>query len=456
MTGNLQLLRNFVEKFMGKVCFRNDHFAAITGYGDYVQGNITICHQNGVVEHQNPTLFEAARTMLIFSKALEFLWDEAIATACFTQNHSLVHTWYNKTPYKLIRGKKPNIQYFHVFRSLCYPTNDRDDLGKIKPKADIEPETNYMNFQDSSEDSQSIPLKLDLDNLFGTLYEEYYETSLPKVSDNSTANTLDNEHTSSSSSIVVEVDEAPQIVSSSAEQVATEPKSPVLNENTDEFVQEDVVDFNGNVFYNAPQLSYSKKLSHLQHIMIHQICMSFIKNTAQVIDEHNQFKRLDVWKLVECPIGRNINAVKWIWKNKTNAENTVIQNKSHLVAKGYRQEEGINFEEPFAQVGRLEAIRIFVAYATHKNFLIYQIDVKTTFLNGPLKEEVFVRQPDGFVDLGFPNHVYHLKKALYGLKQDPRASYDKLSSFLIEHHFTKGIIDPKLFTRRHGDDILLV
>ncbi|GJU43558.1 hypothetical protein Tco_1200824 [Tanacetum coccineum] len=115
-----------------------------------------------------------------------------------------------------------------------------------------EPEINCMNFQDSSEDSQAVPTKINLDNLFGPLYEEYYETSSPEVSNNSASNTLDNDNTSPSSSIVVEEDEAPQIVSSSAEQVTTEPNSPVLNENADEFVQEDVADFDGNVFYNAP------------------------------------------------------------------------------------------------------------------------------------------------------------------------------------------------------------
>ncbi|GKC55172.1 retrovirus-related pol polyprotein from transposon TNT 1-94 [Tanacetum coccineum] len=134
----------------------------------------------------------------------------------------------------------------------------------------------------------------------------------------------------------------------------------------------------------------------------------------------------------------------------------VIRNKSHLVAKGYGQEEGIDFEESFAPVARLEAVRIFVEYANHKNFPIYQMDVKTAFLNGPLEEEVFVSQSDGFVDLDFPNHIYHLKKALYSLKQAPRAWYDKLSSFLIDHHFPKGIVDLTLFTRRHKDDILLV
>ncbi|GJS81147.1 retrovirus-related pol polyprotein from transposon TNT 1-94 [Tanacetum coccineum] len=280
--------------------------------------------QNGLVECRNRRLVNAARTMLIFLKTPEFLWAEAIATACFTHNRSIVHA-----------------------RSLCYPTNDHEDLGKMKPKADIamdsecnnsEPEFNYTNFQDSLEDSQLVPSKSDLDNLFGPLYEEYYVTSPPEVSDNSIANTLDNEDTSSSLSIIVEEDEAPQIVSSTAKQVASELNTPVLNENVDELVQED--------------------------------------------------------------------------KNKTDAENTVIRNKSRLVAKGYGQEEGMDFEESFAPVARLEAVRIFVAYAAHKNFPIYQMDVKTAFLNGPLKEEVFVRQPDGFVDPDFPNHVYRLKKAL--------------------------------------------
>nr|GEV21745.1 copia protein [Tanacetum cinerariifolium] len=135
---------------------------------------------------------------------------------------------------------------------------------------------------------------------------------------------------------------------------------------------------------------------------------------------------------------------------------TVICNKERLVAKGYAQEEGIDFKESFAPVARLEAIRIFVACATHKSFPIYQMDVKTAFLNGPLKEEVYVTQPDRFVDPDHPKKVYRLRKALYGLKQAPRAWYDELLKFLSTKGFTKGTIDPTLFTITYGDDILLV
>ncbi|GJW32151.1 retrovirus-related pol polyprotein from transposon TNT 1-94, partial [Tanacetum coccineum] len=143
-------------------------------------------------------------------------------------------------------------------------------------------------------------------------------------------------------------------------------------------------------------------------------------------------------ELIDKPFGKNVIKLKWLWKNKKDEDQTVIRNKARLVAKGYAQEEGIDFEESFAPVARLEAVRIFVAYAAHKSFPIYQMDVKTAFLNGPLKEEVYVAQPDGFVDPDHPDKVYRLRKALYGLKQAPRAWYDELSKFLISKGFTKA------------------
>ncbi|GJX74270.1 retrovirus-related pol polyprotein from transposon TNT 1-94 [Tanacetum coccineum] len=143
-------------------------------------------------------------------------------------------------------------------------------------------------------------------------------------------------------------------------------------------------------------------------------------------------------------------------EKKRDEENTVIHNKSRLVAKGYAQKEGIDFEESFAPVARLEAVRLFIAYAAHKSITVYQMDVKTSFLYGPLKEEVYVNQPDGFVDPYHPDKVYPLKKALYGLKQAPRAWYDELSNFLVSKRFLKGSIDLTLFITKHGEDILLV
>ncbi|GJX31377.1 retrovirus-related pol polyprotein from transposon TNT 1-94 [Tanacetum coccineum] len=173
-------------------------------------------------------------------------------------------------------------------------------------------------------------------------------------------------------------------------------------------------------------------------------------------EELLQFKRLDVWVLVPLPDNIKPLTLKWLFKNKHDEENTVIRNKSRLVVRGYRQEEGIDFEESFAPVARMEAIRIFLAYAAHKSFIVFQMDVKTAFLHGTLKEDVYVCQPEGFIDADHPSHVYKLKKALYGLKQAPRAWYDELSTFLLQNHFFKGTIDPTLFIRRFNDDILVV
>nr|GEV75631.1 retrovirus-related Pol polyprotein from transposon TNT 1-94 [Tanacetum cinerariifolium] len=147
--------------------------------------------------------------------------------------------------------------------------------------------------------------------------------------------------------------------------------------------------------------------------------------------------------------------LKLIYKVKTNEFGGVLKNKARLVAQGFRQEEGIDFEESFALVASIEAICIFIANAAHKNMTIYQMDVKTAFLNGELKKEVYVSQPEGFIDQDNPSHVYKLKKALYGLKQAPHAWYDMLSSFLISQQFSKGKVDPTLFTRHAGNDLLL-
>nr|GEZ37327.1 retrovirus-related Pol polyprotein from transposon TNT 1-94 [Tanacetum cinerariifolium] len=173
-------------------------------------------------------------------------------------------------------------------------------------------------------------------------------------------------------------------------------------------------------------------------------------------EELNQFARLKVWRLVPRPEGKSVIKTKWIFKNKKDESSLVIQNKARLLAVGYSQQEGIDSDETFAPVTRIEAIRLFLAYAVHKDFIVFQMDVKTSFLNGILKEEVYVGQPLGFVSKQYPDLVYALDKALYGLKQAPRAWYDVLSQFLIESGFQKGSIDTTLFIKKKGKHIMLI
>ncbi|GJU58854.1 retrovirus-related pol polyprotein from transposon TNT 1-94 [Tanacetum coccineum] len=335
--------------------------------------------QNGIVERWNCTLVEAARTMLIFSKALLFLWAEAVATACYTKNRSLIRKRHNKTPYDLLHDRKPDLSYLYVFGDLCYPTNETKHLVVIL--------NNVHSINQPPEHINKWTKDHPLDNVIG------------------------------------------------------DPSRPV---STRHQLQDEALFCYFDAFLSSVEpKSYKEALTESCWIEAMQ-------------EELNEFERLEVWELVPHPDRVMIITLKWIYKVKLDELGGVLKNKARLVARGYRQEEGIDFEESFAPVARLEAIRIFIAFAAHMNMIVYQMDVKTAFLNGILREEVYVSQPDGFVDPENPNHVYKLKKALYGLKQAPRAWYDLLSSFLLSQKFSKGTVDPTLFIRREGKDILLV
>jgi hypothetical protein len=171
-------------------------------------------------------------------------------------------------------------------------------------------------------------------------------------------------------------------------------------------------------------------------------------------EELNNFTRNEVWHLVPRP-NQNVVGTKWVFRNKQDEHGVVTRNKARLVAKGSSQVEGLDFGETYAPVARLESIRILLAYATYHGFKLYQMDVKSDFLNGPIKEEVYVEQPLGFEDSEYPNHVYKPSKALYGLKQAPRAWYECLRDFLITNGFKVGKADPTLFTKTIANDLFV-
>ncbi|GJW15080.1 putative ribonuclease H-like domain-containing protein [Tanacetum coccineum] len=173
-------------------------------------------------------------------------------------------------------------------------------------------------------------------------------------------------------------------------------------------------------------------------------------------EELLQFKLQEVWTLVDLPNRKRAIGTKWVFRNKKDEKGIVIRNKARLVAQGYTQEEGIDYDEVFAPVARIEAIRLFLAYASFKDFVVYQMDVKSAFLYGKIEEEVYVCQPPGFEDPDFPDRVYKVEKALYGLHQAPRAWYETLSTYLLDNGFQRGKINKTLFIKRHKGDILLV
>ncbi|GJS81168.1 retrovirus-related pol polyprotein from transposon TNT 1-94 [Tanacetum coccineum] len=463
--------------------------------------------QNGVIERRNRALTEAARTILIYAKAPLFLWAEAVATACYIQNRSIIRLHHGKTPYEILHDKLPDLSFFHVFGALCYPTIISEELG-IVPTFLLQHRYDHL-------------LRSEWDLLVSNRCLRYYLTPPTSVDypapevvapiHKVVAPVLAVSTGSPSSTNVVQDATSP---SNSQETPETQP--PVIPNDVEEDNHDIEVAHMGNdPYFGIPipelilinliiRLLFYKHVIPFTKISESQITNGYGFTTENIIselarpvstrlqlheqalfcyydafltvvepktykdaltqscwieamqEELNEFERLGVWELVPRPDKVMVITLKWIYKVKLDELGGILKNKARLVARGYRQEEGIDFEESFASVARLEAIRIFLAFAAHMNMVVYQMDVKTVFLNGNLREEVYVSQPDGFVDPDNPNHVYKLKKALYGLKQALRTWYDMLSSFLISQDFSKGSVDPTLFICRQGKELLLV
>nr|GEX25882.1 hypothetical protein [Tanacetum cinerariifolium] len=437
--------------------------------------------QNGVVERRNHPLVEAARTMLILSKALMFLWVEVVATACYTQNRSLIHTRHHKTPYELVYNKKPDLIFFKVFGALCYPINDSEYLGKLQPTADTGifvgyapsrkgyriynkrtrriMETIHVQFDEVTE--PMAPVHLELEILFQPMFDEYLEpprAKRPVFPAQVVQNPVNSAGTPSSTTIDRDT-HSPNI----------SPSSSVLQSHS---LHQDVVaksyfmeDHNVAPCDNTSFVNVFAPEPHSEASSSGDISSTESPHASQTLHHLNKWSKDHSLDNVISNPSRPVSTQKqlatdalWCLYSSVKLEEygDVLKNKTQLMAKGYRQEEGIDFEESFALVARIEGIHIFISNAASRNIIVYQIDVKMAFLNGELKEEVYVSQPEGFVDPDHLTHVYCLKKALYGLKQAPRAWYDTLSRFLLDNNFSKGVVDPTLFTRKTGKHILLV
>nr|GEW16880.1 hypothetical protein [Tanacetum cinerariifolium] len=414
--------------------------------------------QNRVVKRRNRTLIEAARTMLIYAQAPLFLWAEVVATACFTQNRSIIRLRHGKTPYELLHSKLPDLSFFHVFGALCYPTNDNENLGKLQPKADIEIFIGYAptkkDFRIYNRRSRRIveTIHVDFDELTAMASEQSSSGSaLNEMNPGTISSGLALKSFPSTSYVPPSRNDWDLLFQSMFNELLNPPPS-VVNQAPEviapiaKVIPLVHVDSTGSpssttVDQYAPSTSKSHTSTEIQSSVIPQDVGD------DNLDMEVAYMGNDL--LFGVPIPEDTSV-------KLDEVGGILKNKARLVTRGYRQEEGIDFEESFALVARLEAILIFLAYAAHKNMVVYQMDVKTVFLNSNLREEVYDSQPDRFVDPDNPNHVYKLKKALYGLKQALSAWYDMLSSFLLSQDFSKGSVDPTLFIRRNGTELLLI
>ncbi|GJX17507.1 retrovirus-related pol polyprotein from transposon TNT 1-94 [Tanacetum coccineum] len=444
------------------VCFQifgNDHFGAIMGYGDYVIGDSLIyrvyyveelrhnlfsvrqfcdfdlevafrkhsCYvrdtngvdlikvprtpqQNGVVERWNRTLVEAARKMLIFSKAPMFLWAEAIATPVAPMQLSIGPAPMFLTPGQISSGLVPN----PVPATPYVPPTNKELEILFQPVFDeyLEP----PRVKRSVSPTPAVPVPI---NSAGTPSSTTIDQDAPSPSHSPSSSALQSPcsqqgiaagYTNMKDNSFALVDK-----DSYVNMFALEPSYEASS-------SEDVISTRKQLVTDSLWCLYNSVLSKVEPKNFKSAIIEDCWFQAMQ-DEIHEFDRLQVWELVpqlDCVM---IIALKWIYKVKLDEYDDVLKNKARLVAKGYRQEEGIDFEESFAPVSRIKAIRIFITNAASKNITIYQMDVKTAFLNAELKEEVYVSQLEGFVDPDHPTYVYHLKKALYGLNHAPRGWY---------------------------------
>ncbi|GKA86426.1 retrovirus-related pol polyprotein from transposon TNT 1-94, partial [Tanacetum coccineum] len=375
--------------------------------------------------------------MLIFSKDLLFLWAEAINTACYTQNRSLIRHRYNKTPYELIQDKKPDLSFLHVFGSLCYPTNDNEDLGKFDSKANIGPGLHSLT--PATSNSGLVPNPVSQQP-----FQEAAASRAVVLADSPMSTSIDQDAPSASIPSTQEQEHSP-IMSRGFEE---SPKTPLFHDDPlHESLHEESTSQGSSLNVRQTHTSFehlgrwtknhpianvirdpSRSISTRKQLETDAMWCYFDaflssvepKNFKQAMteppwidamqEEIHEFERLEVWELVSCPDKVLLIKLKWIYKVKTHEFGGLLKNKARIVAQGFMQEEGIDFEESFAPVARIETIHIIVANVAHKNMMIYQMDVKTDFLNGYLKEEVYASQPEGFVDQDNPSHVYKLKK----------------------------------------------
>ncbi|KAK2453843.1 putative mitochondrial protein [Trifolium repens] len=410
------------EKNCGIVRIKSDHgrefenerfseYCAIEGIKHEFSSPITP-QQNGVVERKNRTIQESARVML-HSKNLPYhFWAEAMNTSCYIHNRVTLRKGTTATFYELWRERKSTVKHFHVFGSKCYILADREQRRrKLDPKSD---EGILLGYSTNSRACRVY-------NSRTKVVMESYNVAVNDVGTEKGDNVEYDVGTSGSLTEDQQPDACQQEIS---EDNTEEPNDqPTQNKGPSVRVQKN---HPKELIIGNPEQGITARRTN---DVIANFCFVSIfepKNVKEALtdefwieamqEELNQFKRSGVWDLVPRPNNVNVKGTKWIYKNKSNEKGVITRNKARLVAQGYTQVEGLDFEETFAPIARLESIRLLLGVACILKFKLYQMDVKSAFLNGYLHEKVYVEQPKGFTDPVFPNHVYKLKKALYGLK----------------------------------------
>nr|GEV31250.1 hypothetical protein [Tanacetum cinerariifolium] len=432
MTGNLKLLINFVWNIWGTVRFGNDHVAIILGYGDLQWGNILITRVY-FVKGLGHNLFSVGQ---FCDSNLDVAFRR---NTCFVRNIDGVDLLKGNRTTNLYTINHHDMAFASPICLMARATSTKSWLWHQR--------LSHLNF-----DTINDLAKNDL--VIGLPKFKYHKEHLCPSCEQGKCKRASHKPKPVPNSKQRSKDEAPEVIKPLLKKISVllqapdHPLEQVIEEPSRQVLTRNQLRTDGDM------CMYALTMSIIEPSNVRE-AMQDPTRIKSMQEELLQFKRLDVWVLVPALDNIKPHTLKWLIKNKHDEENTVIRNKTRLVVRGYRQEEGIDFKDSFTSVARMEAIRIFLAYVAHKSFTVFQMDVKTAFLHGTLKKDVYVCQPKGFIDADHPSYVYKLKKALYGLKHAPRAWYDEFSKFLLQNHFFKGTINLNLFIRRFNDDILV-
>ncbi|XP_074296926.1 uncharacterized protein LOC141627589 [Silene latifolia] len=451
--------------------------------------------QNGLVERMNRTLEDMTRSMLLCSELPRKFRAEAVNTACYICNRVAIRYIHNKTPYELLYGRKQNISHFRCFGSKCYVHNNgKNNLGKFDPRSD---EAIFIGYSKESKAykvynkrtmcfEESVLVIFDETNVLNAELQDdddfeigFMRDDPPKLEEgpSSLEGTGAEESTNSGrteqNTELLNQDSSTQLLNASSSSDTSRKTNTNVEQNRTELSS--VHSTNTNIEQNRtesstvqskpePETFVPRRWKHQSSHLIDNILIdihegvktrsslenfcahySFLSELEPSNEELNQFERSKVWHLEPRPTGRSIIGTKWVFRNKLDDAGVIMRKKARLVVQGYNQQEGIDYDETFAPVARLEAICLLIAFAAHMGIKLFQIDVKTAFLNGYLQEEVYVEQPPGFLDSKFPNHVYKLDKAIYGLKQALRSWYDRLSKFFLKMGFKEAPLTKHYF-----------
>ncbi|GJW17715.1 putative ribonuclease H-like domain-containing protein [Tanacetum coccineum] len=400
--------------------------------------------QNGVAKRKNRTLIEAARTMLADFKLPTTFWVKAVNTACYVQNRVLVTKPHNKTPYKLFLGRKPALGFMRPFGCHVTILNTIDHLGKFDGNTD----EGFFISENTPNIVGSGPNWLfDIDALTKSMN---YKPVVEGNQYNGNASTKAYDDAGKARIETVSGDDEKKVT----EEPRKEGGDPRKDSESIDHEKEDNVNNTNNV--NAASTNKANVVGGKTSIELpNDLNMPALEDIVYSDDDEDvgakaDMNNLDAFMHVSpIPTTRvhKDHPVEQIIRDLNSAPQTRRMTKN-LEEHGDTQEEEIGYNEVFAPVARIEAIKLFLAYASFKDFVVYQMDVKSAFLYGKIEEEVYVCQPLGFEDLDFPDRVYKVEKALYGLHQAPRAWYETLSTYLLDNRFQREKIDKTLFIRR--------